>query len=57
MHHNSFNSHPPGTITRDVNAIANGAIPTDAEPAVRQIYDELLAHAAARLEREVNATL
>ncbi len=57
MHHNSFNSHPPGTITRAVNAIANGAIPTDAEPAVRQIYDELRAHAAARLEREVNATL
>lgn len=51
--------HPPtpGTITRAVNAIGNGAIPTDAEPAVRQIYDELRAHAAARLEREANATL
>lgn len=48
--------HDPGTITRAVNGLVRGAVPTEAEPAVRQIYDELRRLAASKLARDPGAS-
>ena len=39
----------PGTITRAVNGVASGQLPTDADPAISHIYHELRRLAASRL--------
>ena len=45
----------PGTLTRIVNGMAGGSLPSDADPHVRRVYDELRALAHARLHDERGA--
>jgi RNA polymerase sigma factor (TIGR02999 family) len=45
-----------GTVTRAVNAIARGTIPSDLDPAVRRVYGELRTMASARLAVDAAAT-
>lgn len=45
----------PGTITRTVNELMAGGLPSDADPDVRRVYDELRTLAHHRLEREQHA--
>lgn len=49
--------NPPGTVTRAANAIIAGTIPTDVEPAVSRIYDELRIMAGSRVLRDAGATI
>jgi RNA polymerase sigma factor (TIGR02999 family) len=45
----------PGTITRTVNEMLAGVLPTDADPHVRRVYDELRTLAHHRLDHEQHA--
>jgi RNA polymerase sigma factor (TIGR02999 family) len=46
-----------GTITRAVNMIASGTLPTDADPAVTRVYNELRALASQRLVQNPGAAI
>lgn len=45
----------PGTVTRVVNGMAAGSLPSDADPHVRRVYTELRTLAHRRLDRERHA--